>query len=87
MSTFLEIVYNLCYNFIFIKHIAQGYTASHTLYGEKKMDKLLAEVDREIVEIVSNDLSRQQDSLMLIPSENYASRAVMEIQGSILANK
>ncbi len=54
---------------------------------KKKMDKLLAEVDQEIVEIVSNDLSRQQDSLMLIPSENYASRAVMEIQGSILANK
>ena len=51
------------------------------------MDKLLAEVDQEIVEIVSNDLVRQQDSLMLIPSENYASRAVMEIQGSILANK
>ena len=47
----------------------------------------LGEVDPQIVEITANDLKRQQDSLMLIPSENYASRAVMEIQGSILANK
>ncbi len=51
------------------------------------MNKLLAEVDPQIVEITANDLARQQNSLMLIPSENYASRAVMEIQGSILANK
>ena len=39
----------------------------------------LGEVDPQIVEITANDLKRQQDSLMLIPSENYASRAVMEI--------
>ena len=51
------------------------------------MDKLLGEVDPQIVEIAAKDLKRQQDALMLIPSENYASRAVMEIQGSILANK
>lgn len=47
----------------------------------------LGEVDPQIVEIASKDLTRQQDSLMLIPSENYASRAVMEAQSSILANK
>ncbi len=51
------------------------------------MNKLLGEVDPQIVEIAAKDLKRQQDALMLIPSENYASRAVMEIQGSILANK
>ena len=51
------------------------------------MNKLLGEVDPQIVAIAAKDLMRQQDSLMLIPSENYASRAVMEIQGSILANK
>ena len=51
------------------------------------MNKLLGEVDPQIIEITAKDLTRQQDSLMLIPSENYASRAVMEIQGSILANK
>ncbi len=51
------------------------------------MNKLLAEVDPQIVEITTRDLARQQNSLQMIPSENYASRAVMEIQGSILANK
>ena len=53
----------------------------------KNMNKILSEVDPQIVEITTNDLARQQNFLMLIPSENYASRAVMEIQGSILANK
>ena len=51
------------------------------------LESKLGEVDPQIVEIASKDLTRQQTSLMLIPSENYASRAVMEIQGSILANK
>lgn len=51
------------------------------------MNKLLGDVDPQIVAITAKDLKRQQDALMLIPSENYASRAVMEIQGSILANK
>ena len=51
------------------------------------MNKLLGDVDPQIVEITAKDLKRQQETLMLIPSENYASRAVMEIQGSVLANK
>ena len=51
------------------------------------LESKLGEVDPQIVEITANDLKRQQESLMLIPSENYASRAVMEIQGSVLANK
>ena len=51
------------------------------------LESKLGEVDPQNVEIASKDLTRQQNSLMLIPSENYASRAVMEIQGSILANK
>jgi glycine hydroxymethyltransferase len=33
------------------------------------------------------DLNRQQNCLTLIPSENYASKAVMQMQSSILANK
>ncbi len=51
------------------------------------LESKLGEVDPQIVEIASKDLTRQQDSLMLIPSENYASRAVMEAQSTILANK
>ena len=51
------------------------------------MDRSLYEVDPELVEITLQDLKRQQNCLTLIPSENYASIAVMEAQGSILANK
>ncbi len=51
------------------------------------LESKLGEVDPQIVEIASKDLTRQQNSLMLIPSENYASRAVMEAQSSVLANK
>jgi len=51
------------------------------------MDRSLNEVDPQLVEITLQDLERQQNCLMLIPSENYASKAVMEAQGSILANK
>ncbi len=51
------------------------------------LESKLGEVDPQIVELASKDLTRQRNSLMLIPSENYASRAVMEAQASILANK
>ena len=51
------------------------------------MDRSLHEVDPELVEITLQDLERQQNCLTLIPSENYASIAVMQAQGSILANK
>ena len=51
------------------------------------MDRSLYDVDPELVEITLQDLERQQNCLTLIPSENYASIAVMQAQGSILANK
>ena len=51
------------------------------------MDRSLYEVDPELVEITLQDLERQQNCLTLIPSENYASIAVMQAQGGILANK
>ncbi len=51
------------------------------------MNRSLSEVDPQIVEIMLQDLERQQNCLTLIPSENYASKAVMQMQSSILANK
>ena len=51
------------------------------------MNRSLYEVDPELVEITLHDLERQQNCLTLIPSENYASLAVMQAQGGILANK
>ena len=47
----------------------------------------LRETDPEIFELVGAEERRQADTLRLIPSENYASRAVLEASGSALNNK
>lgn len=41
----------------------------------------------KIKDLIVKEEERQRDSLMLIPSENYASRAVREAVGSVFANK
>ncbi len=43
--------------------------------------------DIEIANLIDQETERQQSTLMLIPSENYASKAVREAVGSVLANK
>ncbi len=47
----------------------------------------LYRTDPLIAEAVQSELSRQQNTLELIPSENTVSRAVMEAQGSVFTNK
>jgi glycine hydroxymethyltransferase len=47
----------------------------------------LARVDPEIAAVIRKEEERQQRKLVLIASENYASRAVLEAQGSVLTNK
>lgn len=44
-------------------------------------------VDPEIAAAIRGELERQQSTLILIASENFASRAVMEAQGCIMTNK
>ncbi len=48
---------------------------------------MLKSQDREVYEAIALEAIRQSDRLELIASENYASRAVMEAQGSVLTNK
>ena len=43
--------------------------------------------DKKIQDLIDLEKSRQDNTLMLIPSENYASRAVEEAVGSSLSNK
>ncbi len=43
--------------------------------------------DREVVQAVRMELERERTRINLIASENYASLAVLEAQGSILTNK
>ena len=47
----------------------------------------LSEVDPEIAAVLANELGRQRDTLEMIASENFVSRAVLESQGSVLTNK
>ena len=47
----------------------------------------LAQSDPELFASVREELSRQQDQIELIASENIVSRAVLEAQGSVLTNK
>ena len=47
----------------------------------------LMECDPSIAKLINNELSRQENHLELIASENFASKAVMAAQGSVLTNK
>ena len=48
-----------------------------------KLDK----TDPEIAKLIALEEKRQEDVLEMIPSENYASRAVMQALATVLANK
>ena len=47
----------------------------------------LNQTDPEVGCILSKEIQRQKETINLIASENYASRAVLEAQGSIFTNK
>ncbi|MEK7384419.1 MAG: serine hydroxymethyltransferase, partial [Elusimicrobiota bacterium] len=51
------------------------------------MPKTLAEQDPELHAALVLEARRQCDNLELIASENYASEAVLEAQGSVMTNK
>ncbi|MDF2692158.1 MAG: glyA [Labilithrix sp.] len=50
-------------------------------------EKDLAQVDAQIHKLIEEENRREHESMRLIASENYASRAVMEATGSCLTNK
>ncbi|MFL2533722.1 MAG: serine hydroxymethyltransferase [Alphaproteobacteria bacterium] len=47
----------------------------------------LEQADKDLFESISSELSRQQNQIELIASENIVSKAVLEAQGSIMTNK
>ena len=47
----------------------------------------LEKQDPEVAKYLSQETERQEYGLEMIASENYASKAVMEAQGTILTNK
>ncbi|WP_028844098.1 serine hydroxymethyltransferase [Thermodesulfovibrio thiophilus] len=49
--------------------------------------KPLREVDPEIYSLIRKEKKRESEKILMIASENYVSRAVMEAQGSLFTNK
>ena len=47
----------------------------------------LQETDPQIADAIAGEIRRQRENINLIASENYASRAVLEAQGSVMTNK
>ncbi|MCI0526387.1 MAG: serine hydroxymethyltransferase, partial [Nitrospira sp.] len=47
----------------------------------------LKETDPEIYEAIRREVKREQERIILIASENYASEAVLEAQGCVMTNK
>ena len=55
--------------------------------GKEWRREPLYELDPELNDLLRAELRRQQETLELIASENFASRAVLEATGSVLTNK
>ncbi|KAI8141971.1 serine hydroxymethyltransferase [Fennellomyces sp. T-0311] len=51
------------------------------------LNERLEQNDPELFNIIENEKKRQRESVVLIPSENFTSRAVMDALGSIMQNK
>ena len=57
------------------------------LTSRSLLDAPLAEVDPQVSRALAAELARQQDTLEMIASENFAPISVMAAQGSVLTNK
>ncbi|SAM04300.1 hypothetical protein [Absidia glauca] len=56
--------------------------------GQKEfLNEDLQKGDPEMYNIIENEKKRQRDSVVLIPSENFTSKAVMDALGSVMQNK
>src|SRR5687767_13640816 len=54
---------------------------------DRVLNRSLADTDPEVHGAISAELTRQQTTLEMIASENFAPVAVMQAQGSVLTNK
>ena len=52
-----------------------------------KLDVSIDEYDKELSVFINAEKERQEKHIELIASENYASKRILEAQGSVLTNK
>src|SRR5919206_2276633 len=55
--------------------------------ADRVLNRSLADTDPDVFDAISAELTRQQTTLEMIASENFAPVAVMQAQGSVLTNK
>jgi len=63
------------------------YTLKRVELSRRENMSSIRKSDKEVYNAINNELKRQNDNLELIASENYATEAVLEAQGSVLTNK
>ena len=51
------------------------------------LNQRLHDVDPDLCQLIEQEKARQRSSLVLIASENFTSRAVLDALGSVLSNK
>ena len=51
------------------------------------LNKSLEETDPTLYNIIQDEKGRQRDSLVLIASENFTSKSVLDALGSVMSNK
>jgi len=51
------------------------------------LNKSLVDTDPELTQLIEQEKARQRNSLVLIASENFTSKAVLDALGSVLSNK
>jgi glycine hydroxymethyltransferase len=50
-------------------------------------ERTLKEIDPEVFDAISKEIRREKENLLMIASENYASRAVIEAHANVMTNK
>jgi len=63
---------------------ARGFSASS---AGAELNKSLESTDPELCNLIEQEKARQRSSLVLIASENFTSKAVLDALGSVLSNK
>ena len=75
----------------FATRTVQRFTSLRTFAASSSvgssLNHSLAETDPELLNLIEQEKARQRNSLVLIASENFTSKAVLDALGSVLSNK
>ncbi|KAI8827150.1 serine hydroxymethyltransferase-domain-containing protein [Fimicolochytrium jonesii] len=63
------------------------FTVTCATKAQPVLNEPLEKTDPEVFSILKKEMKRQTESIVLIPSENFTSRSVMQAVGSVMQNK